>query len=62
MDHLENRPLEWGDPEYHTKQPGGLVCHGIIDPLFVRFVVYEAQKVVVIINLTPLATSPLSNA
>lgn len=24
-EHLKNRPLEWGDPEYNTKHPGGVV-------------------------------------
>jgi hypothetical protein len=27
---LQNGPLEWGDPEYNAKHPGGVFCHGII--------------------------------
>ena len=55
VSNLEDRPLEWGDPEYHTKQPGGLVCHGTADPLLVRFVVFELQQVVVIIDILPMS-------
>src|SRR5262249_35520594 len=29
---LETMPLEWGDPEYATKQAGGLVLHGLQFP------------------------------
>jgi len=61
LDHLENHPLDWGDPEYHTKEPGGLVCHGIVGPLFFRFVVYETQKIVIICDIIPSPFSELAD-
>jgi hypothetical protein len=61
MNNLANRPLEWGDPEYHTKLPGGLVCHGLAWPLCVRFAVYEALQVVIILNIEPFPRSPLAD-
>jgi hypothetical protein len=62
MDELENRPQEWGDPEYNTRKPGGVVCHGIAGPLFVRYVVYASHQVVTIINISPLPYSPLAGS
>jgi hypothetical protein len=62
VEQLENRPLEWGDPEYRTKLPGGIVCHGITWPLIVRFAVYEARNSVIIFNIAPLPNTPLANA
>ena len=60
MTHLTNRPLEWGDPEFNTQLPGGIVCHGIVWPVCVRFAVYEAQRIVVIFDLKPLPRTPLA--
>jgi hypothetical protein len=57
---LENDPLSWGDPEYNTKHPGGVVHHGIDDNLLVRFAVYEAEQVVCIIEVEALPRSPLA--
>jgi hypothetical protein len=52
-------PLQWGDPEYHTVHEGGTVFHGIRFPLFVRYAVYEAERIVVIIEVTALPGSRL---
>jgi hypothetical protein len=57
---LRSAPLDWGDPEYNTKHPGGVVCHGLDDPLLVRFAVYEAEQAVLIIEVEPLPNSPLA--
>lgn len=62
IDHLANNPLDWGDPEYRTKTPGGVVCHGISWPLCVHFTVFESRQVVIISDITPLPTSPLANS
>jgi hypothetical protein len=43
---LQARPLAYGDPEYRTRHPSGLVCHAVEPPLLARFVTYEAEKVV----------------
>jgi hypothetical protein len=34
---LETMPLEWGDPEYATKQAGGLVLRGLLFPFIVQY-------------------------
>jgi hypothetical protein len=59
LNHLEERPLEWGDPTNRTKLPGGIILHGTVWPLSVRFAVYDAQKVVIIIEIKPLPNTPL---
>ncbi len=38
---LETFPLEWGDPEYATKQAGGLVLLGLQFPFIVQYVTFE---------------------
>jgi hypothetical protein len=38
---LKTKPLEWGDPEFRTHKPGGLVFHGICPPLLARYAVYH---------------------
>jgi hypothetical protein len=58
-EHLRSGPLRFGDPEYNTKHPGGVVCHGIEPPLLVRFAVYEAEQTVLVIEFAPLPNSSL---
>jgi hypothetical protein len=60
IDQLTNNPLDWGDPEYRTQTPGGVVCHGIAWPLCVHFVVFEFRQLVIITDITPLPESPLT--
>jgi hypothetical protein len=56
---LQTRPLEWGDPEWQTHKAGGMVCHGTVDPLFVRYVVYEQERYVCILKVMPMSHSRL---
>jgi len=56
---LATAPQDWGDPEYNTKLPGGVVYHGIYPPLILQYVVYEAQRWVCIVNVKALPGSPL---
>ena len=60
MEELKMRPLKWGDPEYHPKKPGSCVCHGIRDPLFVQYAVYEPERKVLLLKIKPLPSSPLA--
>ena len=48
---LRTRPLEWGDPEYNTNIEGGVVCHGIVHPVWVRFSVHEPEQSVLIFDV-----------
>ena len=59
-DRLEFAPLEWGEPHYHTILPGGVVRHAVWEGLSVRFVAYEQQRLVFLIDILPLANHPLS--
>ena len=61
VERLRNEPLEWGDPEYRAEHSGGVFCHAIVWPLFVRFTVYANEQVVIIFDITPLPTSPLAD-
>ena len=58
--HLQDDPLEWGDPESKTQHPGGFYYHGIEWPLFIRYAVYEDEQSVIIYAITPLPSSPLA--
>ena len=40
VQHLEENPLAWGDPEYNLKHEGSVVCHGIVKPLVMRFAIF----------------------
>ncbi len=51
MANLRTRPLEWGDPEYNTKKEGGVICHGIVHPVLVRFSVHEPEQTVLIFDV-----------
>jgi hypothetical protein len=56
---LETEPLAWGDPEYATKQQGGLVLRGLLFPFIVRYVTFEQQRVVCILKIQVFPGHPL---
>ncbi len=60
IEHLRTRPLDWGDPERKTRKQGGIVCHGILDPLFVKYVVYETERAVCILQINALPRTPFA--
>jgi hypothetical protein len=51
LSRLRKAPVEWGDPQYHTKKLGGLVYRGFHPPFVVHFVVYEMEHVVCILKI-----------
>lgn len=57
---LKTRPLTWGDPERRLHKEGGWVYHGVRSPLFVRYAVYEVEKVVCILHVQLWPESPLA--
>lgn len=59
---LQTEPLEWGDPMYNAKHPGGIVCRAITWPLLVHYTVYQNERVVIIFDIRALATSPLADS
>jgi hypothetical protein len=56
---LETEPLTWGDPEYATRQPGGLVLRGLHFPLIVRYAAFEHEHAVIILDLRVFPGQPL---
>jgi hypothetical protein len=54
---LTNAPLDFGDPDYHTKLPGGIICHAVHQPLLVRFAVFEDQQIVQILEIKAFSGS-----
>jgi len=48
---LQTEPLGWGEPQYQYKAAGGVVCHGILRPVVVHFVVFEEMKIVMIMRV-----------
>src|SRR5271166_1326623 len=58
--HLETRPLEWGDPLYHTRLEGGLVCRGLEEPLIAHYAVFESRKLVWLLDVRAVPSSPLA--
>ena len=60
--HLQMHPLEWGDPEYQLRHVGAVVCHGLLDPLMVRFAVFEAEEFVHVLEFKLLPGSRLDDA
>jgi hypothetical protein len=57
---LKADTLTWGDPEYHTHQQGGVVCHALHPPLVIYYVVFEVERVVCILSIKPFPGHPLS--
>jgi hypothetical protein len=62
LDQLRARPLEWGDPLYKTKTPGGVVLRGVAYPLRIHYVVFESLNRVLIFDMAPLPHSPLADS
>src|SRR5687768_10849027 len=55
---LQTDPLKWGNPEYHPRKTGSTVCHGICCSLYVQYVVFELENIVLPLRVKPLLNSP----
>jgi hypothetical protein len=55
--HFQSDPLEWGDPTYRLLHEGGIICHRIVNPLVVRFAVYEVEQKVYILEIKSASPS-----
>lgn len=51
---LQSSPLTLRNPMHRTKKQGGVVCVGVIEPISVRFAVFETEKVVFLLDVNPL--------
>lgn len=52
---LQDKPHEWGDPEYRAKTVDGVMRHGIIRPISFRYAVYEQAHAVVLLRVRQFA-------
>jgi hypothetical protein len=59
LEKLERDPVSWGDPEYHATTKGSIVCHGVHGPLYVQYVVFELERVVMILQIKAMPNSEL---
>jgi hypothetical protein len=59
---LQNDPLQFGEPSYNTHKPGGVVCTAVVQPLKVTFAVFDTDKVVFLLDVSPMPRSPLEAA
>jgi hypothetical protein len=56
---LTTDPLGWGDPYFHLRQLGVLLCHGTHAMIHVYFAVDEAKKIVYVKEFRPMPGGPL---
>jgi hypothetical protein len=59
MGFLESSPLVWGEPHYHTHLQGGTVRSAVHEGLAFEYVVYEHQRIVLLLAVIPLGNHPL---
>jgi hypothetical protein len=48
---LETKPSTWGDPQNNTHLPGGVVMRQWLHPLIVKYVLFEMDRVVVLLEV-----------
>lgn len=51
---LQRAPLSLGNPVHTTKKRGGIVCVAIVEPISIRFAVYEDERAVILLDINPL--------
>lgn len=56
---LQSEPSSWGDPQYNLHKPGACMYSGILDPVIVNYVVFEHEKIVLVVKVRPLPNSGL---
>ncbi len=54
-DHLQTQPTEIGDPAHRTRKQGGMVYSLVVEPVFIRYAVFERDKTVFLLNVEPLS-------
>jgi hypothetical protein len=57
VEKLKSDPCRFGEPSHHAKHKGGVVYNGILDYLRVHFVVFEAERTVILLDLIPMPGS-----
>jgi hypothetical protein len=59
LDKLEAEPAEWGEPYYHPHHQGSTVRHASVRSVFVEYVVFEEERVVMIMQIKAMPSSDL---
>jgi hypothetical protein len=59
MAKLATEPLTWGEPRYHPKKKGSVVCQAVCKPLSIHYVVFEVERAVVILTIVGFPGTPL---
>lgn len=59
VQHLQDGPLEWGDPLYRKPDQDGIVCRAFVGPIVVHYSVHESVGVVLIMRVEPLFEWPI---
>lgn len=54
---LKSDPLNWGEAKHRTMKKNGWVCYGFCPPIWLRYAVYEDEKIVMILRIEALARS-----
>jgi hypothetical protein len=54
VERLGTGPLDWGDPQYRSREGDLIHCHAIRSPFLVRYAVRERDRTVWIKELLPL--------
>jgi hypothetical protein len=57
---LQTQADTWGDPQYHTKLPGGVVLRAMVDPFIVKYALFEAEKAVLLLEVRAMPDHPLA--
>ncbi|GEM_PF-2932065 len=52
---LRRSPEKLGNPAHDTRKEGGTVFNAIVEPISLHYVVYRIEKVVILLNVKPLA-------
>lgn len=54
-DNLRTAPAVVGDPLHKTRKKGGMVYGAVVQQVFIRFAVFEAEKAVFLLEVKPLS-------
>jgi hypothetical protein len=57
---LETRPGKWGDPQYDTHLPGGVVLRRWLHPLIVKYAFFEMDRAVLLLEVWAVPGHPLA--
>lgn len=60
VDRLQTAPAQWGDPEWPPKKEGSCVYHRVVGSLWVKYVVFENEKLVGLLDVRAMPRSSLA--